>query len=135
MKAQRRVMLYVQHLLGIGHLQRSAIVARACADAGLDVVLVSGGYPVPDLPLGEARFEQLPPCVADRSELQSADGRRGTAGGRRLEGAPARAAARAVACVQSARPGGRAVSLRPSPDALRAAAAAGARRRPPPSAR
>jgi predicted glycosyltransferase len=64
MKAQRRVMLYVQHLLGIGHLQRSAIVARACAEAGLDVVLVSGGYPVPDLPLGEARFEQLPPCVA-----------------------------------------------------------------------
>jgi len=64
MKARRRVMLYVQHLLGIGHLQRSAIVARACAAAGLDVVLVSGGYPVPHLPLGEARFEQLPPCVA-----------------------------------------------------------------------
>jgi len=64
MNARRRVMIYVQHLLGIGHLQRSAIVARACADAGLDVVLVSGGYPVPNLPLGTARFEQLPPCVA-----------------------------------------------------------------------
>jgi len=62
--ARRRVLLYVQHLLGIGHLQRTAIVARACAEAGLDTLLLSGGTPVPDLPLGGARFEQLPPCVA-----------------------------------------------------------------------
>jgi predicted glycosyltransferase len=62
--ARRRVLIYVQHLLGIGHLQRSAIVARACAEAGLEVMLVSGGTPVPDLPLGEARLVQLPPCVA-----------------------------------------------------------------------
>jgi predicted glycosyltransferase len=76
--ARRRVMLYVQHLLGIGHLQRSAIVARACVAAGLDVLLVSGGYPVPDLPLGEARFVQLPPCVATDPSfklLMDADGR------------------------------------------------------------
>jgi predicted glycosyltransferase len=62
--AQRRVLLYVQHLLGIGHLQRTAILARACAAAGLEVTLVSGGMPVPDLPLGDARFVQLPPTVA-----------------------------------------------------------------------
>jgi len=62
--APRRVLLYVQHLLGIGHLQRSAIVARACAASGLEVMLVSGGTAVPDLPLGAARFVQLPPTVA-----------------------------------------------------------------------
>jgi predicted glycosyltransferase len=62
--AQRRVLLYVQHLLGIGHLQRTAIVARACAAAGLEVVLVSGGAPVPDLDVRGLRFVQLPPTVA-----------------------------------------------------------------------
>jgi len=62
--ARRRVLLYVQHLLGIGHLRRSAIIARACAAAGLDVMLVSGGTPVPGLELGEARLVQLPPTVA-----------------------------------------------------------------------
>jgi predicted glycosyltransferase len=62
--ARRRVMIYVQHLLGIGHLQRSAIVARACADAGLEAMLVSGGAPVPDLDLRGVRFVQLPPTVA-----------------------------------------------------------------------
>jgi predicted glycosyltransferase len=62
--ARRRVLLYVQHLLGIGHLRRTAIIARACAAAGLDVVLASGGFPVPDLELGEARLVQLPPTVA-----------------------------------------------------------------------
>jgi len=64
MTARRRVMIYVQHLLGIGHLQRSAIVARACAEAGLEVMLVSGGAPVPDLDLRGVRFVQLPPTVA-----------------------------------------------------------------------
>jgi len=57
-------MIYVQHLLGIGHLQRSAIVARACAEAGLEAMLVSGGAPVPDLDLRGVRFVQLPPTVA-----------------------------------------------------------------------
>jgi len=76
--ARRRVLLYVQHLLGIGHLQRTAILARACAAAGLDVTLVSGGYPVPDLPLGDARFVQLPPTVATDPSFKvliDADGR------------------------------------------------------------
>jgi predicted glycosyltransferase len=76
--ARRRVLIYVQHLLGIGHLQRSAILARACATAGLDVTLVSGGTPVPDLPLGDARFVQLPPTVATDPSFKvliDADGR------------------------------------------------------------
>ena len=60
--------LYVQHLHGIGHLRRAAAVARAAAEAGLDTLLVSGGFPLPDLDLGGARLLQLPPLrTADES--------------------------------------------------------------------
>jgi predicted glycosyltransferase len=38
-----RVMFYVQHLLGIGHLKRASLIARAMADAGMDVSVVLGG--------------------------------------------------------------------------------------------
>ncbi len=55
------VLIYVQHLLGIGHLRRAAIIARALDRAGLAVVLISGGAPVPGLDLGGARLVQLAP--------------------------------------------------------------------------
>jgi predicted glycosyltransferase len=58
-----RIFFYVQHLLGIGHLRRAAVLARALAAAGFDVLLVSGGAPVP-LDLGRARRHQLPPVRA-----------------------------------------------------------------------
>ena len=47
----RRVFFYVQHLLGIGHLRRTAIFANAVAARGIDVTLVSGGLAVPNLRL------------------------------------------------------------------------------------
>ncbi|MDP6571889.1 MAG: glycosyltransferase [Rhodospirillales bacterium] len=59
-----RVFLYVQHLLGIGHLQRAARLAKAMAAAGLDVDLVSGGGAVPFLDTGGAALCQLPPLKA-----------------------------------------------------------------------
>lgn len=59
-----RVLFYVQHLLGIGHLKRAALVARAMARRGLDVDLVSGGMPVSPLDTGGARLVQLPPLRA-----------------------------------------------------------------------
>ena len=40
------VLLYVQHLLGIGHLQRSLRLARGLANEGIEVTLVSGGEPI-----------------------------------------------------------------------------------------
>lgn len=49
------VMLYVQHLLGIGHVRRAAVLARALQGAGLKVVFVTGG-----LPIGELGFSDLP---------------------------------------------------------------------------
>lgn len=41
-----RVFFHVQHLLGIGHLQRAATLARALRAAGFEVTLASGGMPV-----------------------------------------------------------------------------------------
>jgi len=43
------VLLYVQHVMGIGHLNRAAALARGLAGRGRDIVMVSGGRPVPHL--------------------------------------------------------------------------------------
>ncbi len=62
-----KVLIWVQHLLGIGHLMRAATLARACRDGGLDVTLVSGGGASPGLELTGIDFVQLPPIrAADR---------------------------------------------------------------------
>lgn len=66
----RRIFFYVQHLLGIGHLRRAGILARAMAAGGFDVLLVSGGAPLP-LDLGAARFHQLPPVRARDEGLRT----------------------------------------------------------------
>lgn len=55
------VLFYVQHLLGIGHLRRASVLARAMDRAGLRVVFVSGGMPVPGTDVGGCEFVQLPP--------------------------------------------------------------------------
>ena len=60
----RRVLVYVQHLLGIGHLKRAATLARALAEAGLEVTLASGGPPVAGIGTGGARAVQLPAVSA-----------------------------------------------------------------------
>jgi predicted glycosyltransferase len=58
------VMIYVQHLLGVGHLVRAAALARAFAAAGWASHLVSGGRPWPNLDCAAARLHQLPPLTA-----------------------------------------------------------------------
>ena len=58
-KARRRVLFYVQHLLGIGHLKRAATLSRAFEKAGFAVTMVSGGFEVPGIDAGEAAFVQL----------------------------------------------------------------------------
>jgi predicted glycosyltransferase len=65
-----RVFFYVQHLLGIGHLRRAAVLARALVKGGFDVLLVSGGAPAEGLVLGGARFHQLPPLRAADESLR-----------------------------------------------------------------
>ncbi|MEQ8357498.1 MAG: glycosyltransferase [Kiloniellaceae bacterium] len=56
------VLLYVQHLLGIGHVRRAAVLARAFQRSGMKVVLVTGGLPVKGLGLEEIEAVQLPPA-------------------------------------------------------------------------
>lgn len=55
------VFFYVQNLLGIGHLRRAAVLAKAMSEAGLKVDFVAGGMPVAGLDFGGARLVQLPP--------------------------------------------------------------------------
>ncbi len=63
-----KALIWVQHLLGIGHVRRAALIARAMTDAGLDVTVASGGFPVGGVGYGDARVVQLPPArAADKS--------------------------------------------------------------------
>lgn len=55
-----RVLIFVQHLRGIGHLQRAATLARALAADGVQVDFVSGGMPVPEIGLAGVTLHQLP---------------------------------------------------------------------------
>lgn len=55
------VLLYVQHLLGIGHLRRSLRIVEALAREGIRVTLISGGEPLSSLACTSAeRVIQLP---------------------------------------------------------------------------
>jgi predicted glycosyltransferase len=57
-------MIYVQHLLGVGHLQRSLLLATELARQGFAVELVSGGRPQAlTMPAG-VQFHQLPPVYS-----------------------------------------------------------------------
>ena len=65
-----RVLMHVQHLMGIGHQSRAALIARALDSAGAAVTYVSGGFPVPGLDVGGAEFVQLPPARAADSQYR-----------------------------------------------------------------
>ena len=56
-----RVLLWVQHLVGVGHQRRSAAIARGLAAAGATVCYVSGGRPIDNLDLRGCDFIQLAP--------------------------------------------------------------------------
>ena len=62
--AKRSVLFWVQHLLGIGHLQRALRIADALVERGIAVTIVSGGMPQ-SLPRDPAvTLVQLPPMRA-----------------------------------------------------------------------
>lgn len=56
---RKRIMFYVQHLLGTGHLHRAARLSRQLQDAGLSVTIVSGGMPTALGDLHGAELVQL----------------------------------------------------------------------------
>lgn len=64
MTARPKILFYVQHLLGIGHLMRAGTLSRALEAGGFETLLVSGGTDVPGFDPGAARFTQLPPTRA-----------------------------------------------------------------------
>ena len=71
-------MIYVQHLLGVGHLQRAQQLAAALAQRGFRVELVTGGMPTARPPVAGVNLHQLPPARsadASVSRLLDADGR------------------------------------------------------------
>ena len=59
-----RVLFYVQHLLGVGHVKRAAAIARA-ASATVELHVALGGEPVALADFGEATVHQLPPARAE----------------------------------------------------------------------
>lgn len=62
-----RVLFYVQHLLGIGHIARASRVANAMQRDGFDVTLVTGGLPVPGFPADGLKHVALPPIAVGDS--------------------------------------------------------------------
>lgn len=72
--ADKRVLFYVQHLLGIGHLTRASRIAHALSRRGFDVTVVTGGKPVEGFPGEGVRHVALPPVVsADEGFSKLAD--------------------------------------------------------------
>src|SRR5580704_19281567 len=74
-----RVLFHVQHLLGIGHLQRSLRIAEALAARGIAVSLVSGGPHVSVLDRARGvkpRIDivELPPIRARDASFALVDG-------------------------------------------------------------
>lgn len=60
---QPRLLFYVQHLLGIGHLMRSVRVCEALQEIGVEVTLLTGGMPVKGFPPAGIQHIELPPIA------------------------------------------------------------------------
>lgn len=58
-----KVLFYVQHLLGIGHLARASRVASALVEGGFSVTMVTGGLPLDGFPAAGIEHVQLEPAV------------------------------------------------------------------------
>ncbi|MGP1394842.1 MAG: glycosyltransferase family protein [Inquilinaceae bacterium] len=55
-----KTFVYVQHLLGIGHVRRASLITRAMVDAGQSVTVAYGGVPVAGIDFGAVRMVHLP---------------------------------------------------------------------------
>jgi predicted glycosyltransferase len=67
------VLIHVQWLLGIGHLQRSLRIAEALTREGASVTLVCGGPPTPELAVADVRVVGLPPVRALDARFELVD--------------------------------------------------------------
>ena len=55
------VLIWVTHLLGVGHYHRAVRIARGLVRAGARVTIANGGFPVTNVRLGDFEVVQLPP--------------------------------------------------------------------------
>ncbi len=76
----KNIFVYVQHLLGTGHLHRTALLTRALTERGFSVTVVSGGVVDPTVDFGVANLIQLPAIKSDStfSDLFDQSGKRVT---------------------------------------------------------
>lgn len=74
----QNIAIYVQHLLGAGHLVRAMSLAEALTQTGYQVLLLSGGFPI-DRAVKGYRFCQLPPTRAIGSDFTRLIDEQGTA--------------------------------------------------------
>ncbi|KZB68238.1 glycosyl transferase [Thalassospira lucentensis] len=56
------ILIYVQHLLGIGHVRRVALINAELDRLGMTTTVVTGGIPDASLDFGSDNVIQLPPC-------------------------------------------------------------------------
>ncbi len=66
-----RVLFYVQHLLGVGHVKRAAAICSGMIGAGLDVTVAFGGMPVPGVSFAGAKVVLLPPVRSRDASFSS----------------------------------------------------------------
>lgn len=59
-----RILFYVQHLMGVGHVFRAMRIVKSLTSAGMTVDLVYGGEPIPNFQDNGARVHFLPPVRA-----------------------------------------------------------------------
>jgi predicted glycosyltransferase len=59
-----RILFYVQHLMGVGHVFRAMRIVKALTGAGMQVELAYGGEPIPNFQGHGARVHFLPPVRA-----------------------------------------------------------------------
>lgn len=65
---QKRILIWTQHLLGVGHFMRTSHIAQALAESGFMVVVASGGVTPPGFAARGYRLLELP-AVQSKDEL------------------------------------------------------------------
>lgn len=73
----QRILFYVQHLMGVGHVFRAMRIVGALTDSGHTVDLVYGGLPIPNFDAAGATVHYLPPLKAGTAvfnDLEDGDG-------------------------------------------------------------
>jgi len=69
--SSKRIMFYVQHLLGVGHVRRASLISSALVAAGFEVHVILGGVDVPGIPFPGAHVHRLAEARATDASFSS----------------------------------------------------------------